>query len=233
MSENCDSSRQNNESWTLGANGTVETNSRRMLMTSAAAAGAGIVAGMLVEANPAGAADGETITVGGSFIGDTTTLTTSGGGAALTGVDATTSAGGGTGVMGQSTDNTGVSGTSIQGPGVKGSSEFGNGIQGASAFGTGVSASSNAGTALAVTGKANFSRSGIATIPSGDNAVTVTGVPLTSTSLVLATLQQLRNVGFALTTVAAVVPSTATSSFVIYLNQNVSTPTPVAWFVVN
>jgi hypothetical protein len=214
-------------------NGATETSSRRTLMTSAAAAGVGVVAGMLMGANPAGAADGDTVTVGGSFSGDTTTLTTSGGGAALKGVDATTSSGPGTGVSGQSTDNTGVSGTSIQGQGVKGASEFGDGIQGLSAFGTGVSASSGAGTALAVDGTATFSRSGIATIPSGDNVVTVTGVPLTSTSLVLATLQQLRTIGFALTTVAAVVPNPASSSFVIYLNQNVSTSTSVAWFVVN
>ena len=46
------------------------TRSRRTLMTSAVAAGAGVMAGMLVTTNPAGAADGDAVTVGGTFTGE-------------------------------------------------------------------------------------------------------------------------------------------------------------------
>jgi hypothetical protein len=60
----------------------------------------------------------------------------------------------------------------------------------ASASGSGVFAeNTGGGTALKVTGKTAFSRSGVLTLASSAASITKTGVPLTSASYVLATLQ--------------------------------------------
>jgi len=77
MHESTDTGSEYIESLTPDANGSevTETQSRRTLMTGAVAAGAGVVAGMLISGNPAGAANGDAVTVGGFFSGDTTTLT--------------------------------------------------------------------------------------------------------------------------------------------------------------
>ena len=69
----------------------------------------------------------------------------------------------------------------------------GNGVHGIaeSSSGAGVLAeNTGGGTALKATGPAVFSRSGILTVAAGKSSGTVTGVPLTAASLVLATLQQ-------------------------------------------
>src|SRR5262245_15632671 len=75
--------------------------------------------------------------------------------------------------------------------------------------------SSLAHTALKVEGKATFSRSGIATVPAGKRSIKKSGVPLSASSMVLATIQVDR-VGIY---VEAAVPNVAGSSFTIDLNK--------------
>ena len=118
------------------------------------------------------------------------------------------------------------------GDGVIGVASTGNGVHGQATMpgGVGVLAESTAGgTALQATGPAVFSRSGVLTVTAGKSAVTHTGVALTSSSLILATLQQNRAGVF----VQAAVPNVSGSSFTIYLSKAVSASTKVAWFVVN
>jgi hypothetical protein len=112
--------------------------------------------------------------------------------------------------------------TAGKGAGVKG--------EAISAGGTGVLATNTKGTALAVKGVATFSRSGQASIPEGDNSVTVTGVSLKSSSLVLATLQ-----GAALGVGVETVTQLTTDSFEVVLTGSVPTgmTATVGWFVVN
>jgi hypothetical protein len=223
-----------------------------MLMTSAAAAGAGVVAGMLLSSNPAGAADGDVVTVGGTFTGDQTTkltMTSSAGPAAIAGwnvgpgagvglwglstngngVQGDTDANGGSGVIGN--DNSGPSG----GVGVQGRSPIGTGVLGITGLGIGVSAVATsqgpapgpAGTALAVDGKVTFSTSGVATVAAHTTSVTVNLEGVSPSSLVLATAQQLTN---QLVAVVAAVPGT--NSFTITLSAAPRTPLQVAWFVI-
>jgi hypothetical protein len=76
-----------------------------------------------------------------------------------------------------------------EGVGVSGLSTIGTGVLGNSPNGIGVAAESSSGTALLVDGVAKFSRSGVATVASGQRAVTVGLAGVTPNSLVLATLQ--------------------------------------------
>jgi len=105
-------------------------------------------------------------------------------------------------------------------------------VQGTSDTGVGVSATSTSGPALQVQGIANFSRSGSAlvagTVASPEVGVTVSGVPLTASSIILATPQvYVPEVG-----IAAVVPDVQSGSFTIYLTAAVSASVVVAWFVI-
>jgi hypothetical protein len=89
------------------------------------------------------------------------------------------------------------------------------------------------GTALKVAGPAQFARSGTVSIAYPAKSATVTGVPLTASSLILATAQN--NVGVWIVSAA---PNVAGSSFIITLNKAPGTATApktavVAWFVVN
>ncbi len=115
--------------------------------------------------------------------------------------------------------------------GVYAVSDYGAGVQALTYDGVAVSASTavDAGTALRVDGRAEFSRSGKVTVAAGMSSATVTGVPLTSESLVLATLQERIHVVH----VEAAVPDVENHSFTLYLNRKVPRPTTVAWFVVN
>jgi hypothetical protein len=82
---------------------------------------------------------------------------------------------------------------------------------------------------VAVTGKASFSRSGVLTLGSSAGSVVKTGIALTSSSFVLATLQT-HITGL---TIEAAVPAPGSSSFRIYFNKTAPAGTRVAWFVVN
>jgi hypothetical protein len=147
-------------------------------------------------------------------------------------VSDTTWSGGGEGVSGESfsTNGTGVRG---RGPlyGVYGQTENGQAgfFLASGPTGTAVHGSAPSGTALEVDGVAKFSRSGQAPLASGASQVTVSSVPLSQTSLVLAILQSdLTN-----TYVRAAVPNVSGTSFTIHLNRPAPGAGSLAWFVVN
>ncbi len=101
------------------------------------------------------------------------------------------------------------------------------GVLGKSDSGVGVHASSGSGMALQVTGKASFSRSGLATVRAGTKSVTVKLPGVLGTSLVLATLQQASGaIG-----VAAAVP--ASGSFTIHLTAAPKKNAKVAYLVLD
>jgi hypothetical protein len=108
----------------------------------------------------------------------------------------------------------------------------GSGVRGQSAEGTGVLAQSAHGTALRVGGKAQFTRSGKATVAGTAahprSSVVVSGIGLSGTSMVLATPQ--RNVAGVF--VQAAVPAAAANTITITLNKPVSAAYPVAWMVI-
>jgi hypothetical protein len=117
------------------------------------------------------------------------------------------------------------------GNGVAGRAPGGVGILGDSANGVGVSAVSQNATALKVTGRAQFSRSGNATVE-GTSATPKDSVrvhlPITAKSMLTALLQR-RIPGVY---VAAAVPNVAGGYFTLYLNKSVSTSAgPIAWIV--
>jgi len=86
----------------------------------------------------------------------------------------------------------------------------------ASAAGSGVFAeNTGGGTALRVSGKASFSRSGVLTLAASAASITKTGVPLTSASYVLATLQTNTSGLF----IQGAVPNPAGSSITIYFSK--------------
>ncbi len=77
----------------------------------------------------------------------------------------------------------------------------------------------------------NFARSGVASIGGGHTSATVTGLSLSSASLVFATAQnQVRDLS-----VQAVVPNVAAGSFTIFLSQRVppQKTLQVGWFIAN
>jgi hypothetical protein len=104
----------------------------------------------------------------------------------------------------------------------------GNGVAGKADSGTGVLASSTGGIALKVDGKAQFSRSGKASVASGQSSIVVQNVSLSTKSLVLATPQ--KNVAGVY--VQAAVPNVSAHTVTISLNKTVGASYPVAWMVV-
>jgi hypothetical protein len=128
------------------------------------------------------------------------------------------------GLYAQSSGGTAVYGTSTDGLGVVGQTFDGTGVTAIGAF----------GTALDVQGVSKFSRSGLKTIAgttlSPKSSVKVSGVALTASSLVLATIQTNNAPGVF---VQSAVPSVANSWFTIYLNKAVTKSVKVAWFIVN
>jgi hypothetical protein len=96
--------------------------------------------------------------------------------------------------------------------------------------GSGVLAeNTGAGPALTVSGPAFFSTAGILTVSAGKSSVTKTGVTLTGSSLLFATLQQNHSGVW----VQSAVPDVAGSSFTLHLNKAVAASTTVAWFTIN
>jgi hypothetical protein len=100
--------------------------------------------------------------------------------------------------------------------------------------GAGVEAQANSasGIALRVNGKAQFSRSGTATVAgtttTPKSSVVISNVALSGKSLVLATAQ--KNV--AGVWVEAAVPNVSAKTVTIFLNKTVTVSYPVAWFIV-
>lgn len=115
--------------------------------------------------------------------------------------------------------------------GVQGLSGTGVGVFGESVNGTGVSAQSTTGTAVKVEGVAAFSRNGLVMVVAAKSTVTVSGVALSASSLVLANLQNSVPGVF----VEGVVPNVTKRSFQIILSEAVpaGSKAKVAWFVVN
>jgi hypothetical protein len=117
------------------------------------------------------------------------------------------------------------------GYGVAGRASGGIGTLGDSANGIGVWANSQNGTALKVSGKAQFSRSGVATVAGTSaapkNSVRVS-LPITAKSMMTATLQKYAAGVY----VVAAVPNVPGGYFTIYLNKPVTTSVgPIAWMV--
>lgn len=156
----------------------------------------------------------------------------------------------GTGVLGTSTSGTGVRGTSSSGAGVVGSSSTGDAIQGSSVangkhgvigtdtsptggtgvsgvstHGVGVRATSTTGDALYVNGKTHFTRAGSGTIAAGHTNLAVSVSGLTSSSLVLVTLQR------AVTGVYVLGVNVTTGHFTAYINTAAPSSIKFAWFV--
>jgi hypothetical protein len=100
------------------------------------------------------------------------------------------------------------------------------GVRGSAYQGVGVFAQSSSATALKVDGKAVFSRSGIVSVPSGAKSVQVTMSGVTTTSMIIATVQQ--SGAFY---VKSAVP--ASGSFTININKAPASPVAVAYFVLN
>ncbi|MFL5796886.1 MAG: hypothetical protein ACJ77A_02995 [Actinomycetota bacterium] len=159
------------------------------------------------------------------------------GNGALTGVSGT----GGNGVYGEGTENGvqakgGTFGVFAEGD------DYGvyarapnHGVYGQATSSTGAgveAAGTNGATALRVTGKAQFSRSGLATV-AGTNAapkssVVISKVSLSGKSLVLATPQK----SVAGVFVQGAIPSVSARTVIIQLNKAVTVGYPVAWFIV-
>lgn len=168
----------------------------------------------------------------------------------VAGVHGMSSAAQGYGVIGEnSVGGDGVQGRSASGAGVRGTGKFGvwasgddtalyaeganigvHGVSdGAGSDPAGVVAVGTGGaTALRVLGVAEFDRSGRATVPAGKRSVTVKGVPLADTSVILAVAQASEN-----RYVVAAVPDVPSSSFTVQLNKAAPTNLRVGWFVAN
>jgi hypothetical protein len=130
-----------------------------------------------------------------------------------------TTSGTGAGVKG-TTGN--AAGTGVIGQGTKGAT----GVEGESDTGTGVLAKSTSGDALKVVGKVAFSRSGLATVAAGKKSVPVTLAGVTTSSLIIATLQTAAGA----IAVANAIP--ASGSFTINLTAAPTSAVKVAWFVI-
>ena len=219
--------------------------SRRGLLAGAAGALGVLAAESVVTAQPAAATQGNPVVLGQDNTGATArteVATTTGESAILAdpsngngvtgtatgngvGVFATGGAGNGPGLWGSGNG----SGAGVRGFGGSGG---GHGVEGqaGSAAAAGVLAFNGfGGTALQVNGIAAFRRSGLLTIPAGASSGTVFGVPQSSASLILATLQQDR----AGVWVRSAVPNIAGQNFTVHLSKAVTASITVAWFVVN
>jgi hypothetical protein len=222
---------------------------RRAMLLGGAAGLAGLVADSVISAQPASATEGQNVHLGKDNKGATarTGILYTGKAAYATfanpndpfyrsagviGYGRNTGVGGNgdIGVYGNGTDY-GVIGnadTGVYGEGDTGT--YGNGVTygvyGESNSGTGVYAKSTSGDALEVVGKVSFSRSGLAAVAANKTSVGVTLAGVTTSSMILATLQN--DVGAI--AVASAVPHSG--SFRINLTAAPSSSVKVPWFVI-
>ncbi len=124
----------------------------------------------------------------------------------------------GSGVFGKSSN---AAGHGVMGQGTSGAA----GLYGSSDSGAGVYAKSTSGNALEVVGKVSFSRSGLASVAAKKTSVKVTSAGVTTSSMILATLQT----DAGAVAVANAVP--ATGSFTIKLTAAPTKSVKVAWMV--
>jgi hypothetical protein len=147
--------------------------------------------------------------------------------------------------------NVGVEGTTITGTGVKGSNagstgvgvlgqvygtgagmygvaiQNGVGVFGDTTDGVGVQARSTNGLALNVLGKVKFSRSGVASVVPGQKSITVTLAGVTTSDLILATVQGGAGAYFVKSAVSG------TGKFTIYINKLAGATVVIAYFVMS
>ena len=138
---------------------TPRRHARRQFVFGAAAAGAGLAAGLIADADPADAANGDYLKLGLGNVATATTTVTASNGAGLQGrttddgnigvegIDAS-STGAGYGVFGNSAKGYGVAGVAAGGIGVSGRSGDGYGIYGHSNSGHAVHGESDAGSGV-------------------------------------------------------------------------------------
>jgi hypothetical protein len=193
----------------------------------------GSTVGLALRGNGSGSATG----LFGSSGSGTGVLGSSSSGAGVVG-----NSGSSDGVQGSSSTGTGVVGASSGGDGVHGtatanaktgvlgsdtSATGGTGVSGVSTHGVAVRATSALGTALSVTGKTHFSRSGSGSVAAGHQTAVVSIAGLSSSNLVLVTLQK----AAAGVYVEAATP--ATGKFTLILNKATPISLKFAWFVIN
>jgi hypothetical protein len=199
-----------------GVSGTSQTGIGVSGTTGSSAAGAAAITGEITNVNPGA--------LSAAVLGKN-------GGTGADGIGVHGShAGNGWGVYGTSQGGIGVFGNVTTGTGVEGSGTTGVfGVAG-SQHGVGVLAqNTGGGLALKVDGAAAFSRSGVATVPSGKSQVSHS-LTLTSASFVLATIQaNVTDLYVRGVTIAAGTPG----SFTIHLSKAVTSKTSVAWLAVN
>jgi hypothetical protein len=140
-----------------------------------------------------------------------------------------------TGVYGYAVDTNsakGVLGVSSSGRGVQGQATSGLGVRGYATSGVGLSGEATTGYALRTTGRVRLDKSaGKATIGAGSSSVVVNpGIDLTSTSVVIATLNG--NAGGS-TTIKRVAVDTAANTFTVYLTANSTALVAIGWLVLN
>jgi hypothetical protein len=130
-----------------------------------------------------------------------------------------------------STSGTGVYAHSVTGDGVQGTSVSGSGVHGSATDTSGVGVlADGASVGLKVNGAAVFSRSGKLTISMGSSSSKVKPINLTSSSLVLATIQG--NVAGVYVRGVTIVTGKK-GSFTVQLNKAAPSALVVGWLVVN
>jgi hypothetical protein len=130
-----------------------------------------------------------------------------------------------------STSGTGVFGHSVTGDGVQGTSDSGFGVHGQAFNPSGVGVfAQGPSVGLKVDGAAVFSRSGRLTILQGTSAGRVKHINMTSSSLVLATIQA--DVSGVVVRGVSIITG-PNGSFTVHLNNKAPVTLVVGWFVVN
>jgi hypothetical protein len=136
-----------------------------------------------------------------------------------------------TGIVGQNTTpgQSGVAGIDLApgkgGSGLFGQSHGGDAILATSENGNALHCTSQHGTALLVEGKAKFSYSGVTSVPRGHKTVTVTHGGVTSSSIVIATIQKPQS------GISIEGAEPGAGSFTITLTGSPSASVPVGWII--
>jgi hypothetical protein len=215
--------------------------SRRALLTGAAGSAAALAATALAPAAALAGSDGDVVLGANNASSSATRITNSTSGDTAFAASAVEGFGvvgdGDIGVVGSG--RLGVLGDSaaLHGAGVYGYGEAaGCGVLGvvggappepAGNVGVQAVATESTGTALRVDGKVKFSRSGRLTVSSGKSSVVKTLAGVTTSSIIIAVLQQVETG----TWIRAAVPGTG--KFTVYFNKALPSSSVVGWFVIN
>jgi hypothetical protein len=215
-----------------------DTHSRRSLLTTATGViGGAFVLQMIARPTPA-LAEGETVVVGGEYTtatsvtkitstADIVVLEARQGGSGATGVGLRVHSNNGTALQVSSSNLTPAVRADTTIYGFHNGAQLGHTPVVARFEATQQSSSFATAIALQVIGSSQFSRSGVATVPGGQNKVVVAVTQITANSFALATLQQGRNGVY----VASVTHEVPASTITIRLNKAPTQNTQVGWFV--